>query len=240
MTYLRPWLATVSALVIACAAALPSVAAASGATGPVILAQYDAQLPLFNAASWNVIEDGGWNAVWTFDSGRRTMTGVWINRDNGQSVTVSRMRVQQRGQQIVISRPGLGNYVGTIANGGDSISGTLSWSSGHFSASVAAPPEASIGRLPLFSASGWNVSEDGGWNGVWTFDRGHRTMSAVWTNRQNGQRTRAYGMFVRQEGQQIIIARPGLGNYVGTISTDGTGLEGTMSWSSGRFRAQIR
>jgi hypothetical protein len=171
-----------------------------------------------------VVEDGGWNAVWTFDNGRRSMTGVWINRTNGQSVTVQRMRVRQNGQQIVITRPGLGNYVGTIGNGGTSLSGTLSWSSGRFRASVAAPPQQNIGSSPLFEAPSWDVGEDGGWTAVWSFDPDHRTMSGQWTNVRTGQRASAYGMFVRQNGRQIIIARPGLGNYVGTLSADGTSM----------------
>jgi hypothetical protein len=239
MNATRTFLSAVFALALG-AIAFPGAAAPARAPGAVTIAQFDAQMPLFQAGSWNVVEDGGWNAVWTFDAGRRTMSGVWINRSNGQSVTVPRMRVQQQGQQIVIRRPGLGNYVGTIDSSGTSISGTLSWSSGRFSAGIAAPPQAEIGRLPLFAANSWNVSEDGGWNAVWTFDRGHRTMSGVWTNTQTGQRARSYGMFVRQEGQQIVVARPGLGNYVGTISSDGTSMSGTLSWSSGHFGAQIR
>ena len=201
---------------------------------------FNSSLPLFRAASWNVVEDGGWNAVWTFDPDRRSMSGVWINRGSGQSLTVSRMRVQQNGQQIIITRPGLGNYVGTIANGGTSLSGTLSWGGGRFGASVAAPPQQEFARLPLFEAPSWDVVEDGGWTAIWTFDNGRNTMSGEWYNSRTGQRARAYGMFVRQDGQQIIIARPGLGNYVGTISRDGTSLSGTLSWSNAHFRARIR
>jgi hypothetical protein len=97
------------------------------------------------------------------------------------------------------------------------------------------------GRIPLFQVAQWNESEDGGWSGVWTFEMGaqRRSMSAVWTNQQTGRHRRASGMSVRRSGQQVIISRPGLGNYVGTISGDGRSLDGTLSWAPGRFHAQI-
>jgi hypothetical protein len=106
-----------------------------------------------------------------------------------------------------------------------------------FSAPQAA--NAQGGRLPLFQVAQWNETEDGGWSGVWTFDTGagRRSMSAVWTNQQTGRHRRADHMAVSRRGQQIIISRPGLGNYVGTISPDGSSLQGTLSWSQGHFRA---
>ena len=115
-----------------------------------------------------------------------------------------------------------------------------------FGFSVAAPQSADAqgyggGRLPLMNASQWYETEDGGWNGTWTFTGGGRprTMSAVWTNNQTGRHRRANNMTVTRRGEQIIISRPGLGNYVGTISSDGRSLEGTLSWSSGRFSARV-
>jgi hypothetical protein len=98
------------------------------------------------------------------------------------------------------------------------------------------------GQIPLMQAATWSETEDGGWNGIWTFEMGsrRRTMSAVWTNNQTGRHSRARGMMVQRRGQQIIITRPGFGNYVGTISPDGRSLEGTLSWSSGRFRARAQ
>lgn len=97
------------------------------------------------------------------------------------------------------------------------------------------------GRLPLFEVAQWTERETN-WDGIWTFDMGahRRTMSAVWTDRRTGRRQYARMMPVRREGQQIIITRPGLGNYVGTIQPGGEAIEGTMSWSPGRFRAHIR
>jgi len=94
---------------------------------------------------------------------------------------------------------------------------------------------------PLMRAPSWITVERAGqtWDGIWTFDRGHRSMSGSWVNRQTGQRVYARRMFVRQEGRQIVIARPGLGNYVGTLSGDGRSISGTMSWVAGRFTARM-
>ena len=96
-------------------------------------------------------------------------------------------------------------------------------------------------HLPLFEVAQWAERETN-WDGIWTFDMGahRRTMSAIWTDRRTGRRQYARFMPVRREGRQIIITRPGFGNYVGTIQPGGDAIEGTMSWSPGRFRAYVR
>jgi hypothetical protein len=94
---------------------------------------------------------------------------------------------------------------------------------------------------PLMSARSWHETERAGdtWDGFWTFDdNNHRTISALWVDRQTGQRVSAPRMTVRQRGNQITITRPGTGEYVGTLSPDGTTLRGTMSWSQGSFTAR--
>jgi hypothetical protein len=95
---------------------------------------------------------------------------------------------------------------------------------------------------PLMSARSWHEVERAGdtWDGLWTFDDNrHRTISAMWVDRATGQRVSAPRMLVRQRGQQIIISRPGTGDYVGTLSGDGRTLRGTMSWVQGSFTARI-
>jgi hypothetical protein len=103
------------------------------------------------------------------------------------------------------------------------------------------PPRPGYGP-PMMRAPNWVTVETSGgqtWDGIWTFDRGHRTMSGSWVNRQTGARVYARRMFVRQEGRQLIITRPPLGNYVGTLSNGGRSISGTMSWVSGRFTARM-
>jgi len=92
---------------------------------------------MMSAPSWVTVETSGgqtWDGVWTFDPGHRTMSGQWVNRQTGARVRARRMNVTQQGRQLIISRPRLGNYVGTLHSGGRSISGTMSWVSGNFTA----------------------------------------------------------------------------------------------------------
>jgi hypothetical protein len=94
---------------------------------------------------------------------------------------------------------------------------------------------------PIMSAPSWTTVERAGqtWDGTWTFtDRQHRTMSGYWVNRATGQRVYAQHMFVRMNGNQITVSRPGTGEYVGTLSPDGRSIRGSMSWISGHFTAR--
>ena len=103
------------------------------------------------------------------------------------------------------------------------------------------PPQPGYGP-PMMRAPNWvSVETSGGqtWDGIWTFDRDHRAMSGSWVNRQTGARVYARHMFVRQAGRQLLITRPGLGNYVGTLEHGGRSIRGTMSWVSGRFIAHM-
>ncbi len=206
-----------------------------------------ANAQMLDANQWNVSEDGGWTAVWTFDRDHKYMNGVWQNSQTGERVRVDGMRVRREGRQIVVTRQGLGNYVGTLSSDGTSMSGTLSWSSGRFSATIANGNDYNGGGrpgygggVPLLDAQSWSVSEDGGWNAVWSFNRDRRGMTGDWSNPSTGEQLRVRNLSVRRDGQQIIINRPGLGNYVGTLSNDGRSIAGTMSWSNARFRASIR
>lgn len=95
---------------------------------------------------------------------------------------------------------------------------------------------------PLMNARSWHEVERAGdtWDGLWTFDDSrHRTISATWVDRQTGARVSAPRMIVRQRGNQIVITRPGTGDYVGTLSPDGNELRGTMSWVQGSFTARV-
>jgi hypothetical protein len=93
--------------------------------------------PMMGAPNWVTVETSGgqtWDGIWTFDPSHRAMSGQWVNRQTGARVRARRMNVTQQGRQLIISRPGLGNYVGTLHSGGRSISGTMSWVSGNFTA----------------------------------------------------------------------------------------------------------
>ena len=105
-----------------------------------------------------------------------------------------------------------------------------------------APPGPPRHGPPMMNAPNWVTIESSGgqtWDGIWTFDRSHRAMSGAWVNRTTGARVYARHMLVTQQGRQLIIARPGLGNYVGTLQNHGTAITGTMSWVAGRFSAHM-
>jgi hypothetical protein len=95
---------------------------------------------------------------------------------------------------------------------------------------------------PLMRARTWHEVERAGdtWDGLWTFDDNrHRTITATWVDRQTGARVSAPRMIVRERDGQIVISRPGTGDYVGRLSADGTELRGTMSWIQGSFTARV-
>jgi hypothetical protein len=105
-----------------------------------------------------------------------------------------------------------------------------------------APPGPPRHGPPMMSAPNWVTVETSGgqtWDGIWTFDRNHRAMSGSWVNRSTRARVYARHMTVTQQGRQLIIARPGLGNYVGTLQNHGQAITGTMSWVSGHFTAHM-
>jgi hypothetical protein len=219
-----------------------------GVFAPAANAQNYNQTPLMNVSGFTTVENAGqtWDGTWTFtDPSHRTMSGAWVNRQTGQRVYAQQMSVHQEGDRLIISRPGVGNYVGMLSPDGRSINGTMSWVAGNFVARASGGndrPAAPAYGAPIMSAPGWVTVERAGqtWDGTWTFtDRDHRTMSATWVNRETGQRVSAQRMFVRQNGQQIVISRPGTGDYVGTLSQDGRSIRGTMSWISGSFTAHV-
>jgi hypothetical protein len=97
-------------------------------------------IPMLRAATWTTVETSGgqtWDGIWTFeDPAHTTMSGQWVNRQTGARVRTRRMTVTRQGRQLIIARGRLGTYVGTIAPGGRSISGTMSWVNGRFTASA--------------------------------------------------------------------------------------------------------
>jgi hypothetical protein len=97
-------------------------------------------IPMMRAATWTTVETSGgqtWDGIWTFENpAHTTMSGQWVNRQTGARVRTRHMTVTRQGRQLIIARGRLGNYVGTIAPGGRSISGTMSWVAGRFTATA--------------------------------------------------------------------------------------------------------
>jgi hypothetical protein len=101
-----------------------------------------------------------------------------------------------------------------------------------------------VKAAPLLSARTWRVVEtvnaNNIWDGTWTLDDSHASITATWINRQSGAHVAtSSSMSVQVSGSQITIQRPGTGTYSGTISADGTSAEGSMSWCSCTWYATV-
>jgi hypothetical protein len=95
---------------------------------------------------------------------------------------------------------------------------------------------------PIMQAPNWKTVESAGgqtWDGNWTWDRDHHSMSGSWVNRTTGQRVYAQRMFVHMNGGQVAITRPGTGTYSGVVSQNGRAIRGSMSWIQGHFTARM-
>jgi hypothetical protein len=82
----------------------------------------------------------------------------------------------------------------------------------------------------------WEVVESSGggrWFARWTVLADGRSFDASWRHEpgnDTGQLQR-FATISTLEGSQIVIDRPGLGRYIGTLSPDRRQIEGTMSWA---------
>ncbi len=81
---------------------------------------------------WRVIETMGtqrWIAEWLVRADGNSFDASWRHEPSGGSGTLSGFAKlgEVRGNQIVIQRPGLGEYTGTLSKDGRQISGRTSW-----------------------------------------------------------------------------------------------------------------
>jgi hypothetical protein len=85
-------------------------------------------------SSWSVVEDKpdtreSWAATWTVLADGRSFDANWTHTpggDKGKDINFARIESID-GSMIIIDRPGLGKYTGTIGTGGRMISGGQSW-----------------------------------------------------------------------------------------------------------------
>lgn len=118
-------------------------------------------------------------------------------------------------------------YVVTRLDGGGSYSGTARL--------VRPRGEGPRGASRMHLGVVWTVREPGGWRGTWVRRRGTTTLDAEWTNR-DGETAQDVLEIESVRGDQVILIRRGdslpggSGRYTGTLSADGTTLQGTASW----------
>lgn len=197
---------------------------------------------------WTVVEKVGgsqWDAAWTLRSDGRTFDAHWRQTPGGAEGNLSAFaRIQSvQGNRITIDRPGLGQYTGTFSADRKQITGKMSWASGTWHVSLdpaTLPPPASVP-----SGQQWTVVEIAGgsrWDAVWTLRSDARSFDATWRKTPGGEQGKLTN-FARIRSisrDQIVIERPGLGVYTGTISPARDTVTGKMSWASGTWRVTIR
>lgn len=237
----------------------------------------DPDLALARASkTWTVVEKSGserWNATWTLRADGKTFDGHWQHEpggDEGDLRGFARI-LSIKGSSIVIDRPGLGRYTGTISPDRRRISGRMSWGGGTWEARLdpgalpsavggksagnggtsSAPSSAGKGSAgksgvsaPKLTGQRWDVIESAGqerWDSEWTVRADGKSFDAVWVHTPGNDRGRLsnFARIASISGNQIVVERPGLGRYTGTISPDRRTVRGRMSWSSGTWQATL-
>ena len=146
--------------------------------------------------------------------------------------------VSLQGAHIVIDRPGLGRYTGTLSADRTRITGTMSWAPGTWTVHLNSP----ITPTPVSRT--WHVVETAGsnqWTAQWTLRADGQSFDATWTHtpgNDHGTLTN-FARIRSRTATQIIIDRPGLGHYTGAISANGKRITGTMSWAAGTWTVTI-
>lgn len=204
--------------------------------------------------AWVVTETVGserWDATWTLRKDGKTFDGHWKHHPGGNEGDLHGFAkiVSIRGSNIIIERPGLGRYSGTISADGTRITGKMSWAAGTWK--VRLEP----GALSTKSASAtsiantlpktkWTVTESVGnekWQAEWVVRKDGRSFDATWTHSPGNDTGRLtnFAQVTSIKGNQITIKRPGLGTYTGTISADRLSINGSMSWAKGTWRVTV-
>ena len=80
------------------------------------------------------------------------------------------------------------------------------------------------------------------WTAEWTLLDDGKTFDATWRHEPGGDTgvNRRFAQLVSISGTSIIIDRPGLGRYTGTISADRRTISGAVSWANATWRATLR
>lgn len=80
------------------------------------------------------------------------------------------------------------------------------------------------------------------WMAEWTLLDDGVSLDGSWRHEPGGDTgvNRRFARIVRIDGPQIVIDRPGLGQYTGTVSADRRVITGTVSWAPATWRATLR
>lgn len=80
------------------------------------------------------------------------------------------------------------------------------------------------------------------WTAEWTVLDDGTTFDATWRHEPGGDTgvNRRFAHLISISGSTIVIDRPGLGRYTGTISADRRSISGEVSWANATWRATLR
>jgi hypothetical protein len=205
--------------------------------------------------TWNVVEKSGrerWDATWTLRADGKSFDAHWKHSpggDEGDLRNFARIR-SVNGASITVERPGLGTYTGQISADRKRITGKISWAAGTWEVVIAG------GTIPSstdtyvstqtisLAGQAWEVIETAGnekWSATWTVKQDGRTFDAHWKHQPGGDEgnLKAFARILSISGSSIVIERPGLGKYTGTISSDRRRITGKPSWTIGNWAVKL-
>ncbi len=204
---------------------------------------------------WTVVERSGndrYESVWTVLPDGKSFHVTWKRLPSGQSGVIDRMGWIESvsGNRIVIERPGLGRYTGTIDTARGTITGKPSWSEyiwevtlpGGTRAAEPPPPRPAIAGIA--PGAKWSVVESSGndrYESVWTVLPDGKSFHMTWKRIPGGQSgvIDRMGWIESINGNQIVIERPGLGRYTGTIDAARGTITGKPGWSDYKWEVNL-
>jgi hypothetical protein len=204
-----------------------------------------------SSPTWTVVEKSGgsrWDATWTLRPDGKSFDAHWKQTPGGAQGDLRNFAriISMAGARIVIERPGLGRYTGKFSADRQRITGTMSWAPGSWTVSLSAPagPTSVATQTPAPGGNTWRVVETVGssvWTATWTLRKDGTSFDATWTHtpgNDSGKLTN-FAHIRSRTARDIIIERPGLGQYTGTFSANGKRITGKMSWANGTWTVTL-
>jgi len=204
--------------------------------------------------AWRVHEPAGGVVLewaWIQRGNSNEYDGTRLNPSTGELVSIPVRLIDRRpNREVAFERLGFpGVYRGSYSADGGSAQGGTDWG-GAWQAEISGcglgvVPSAPTGpgkQWPPVLVSGlrpgtaWKVVEtmpNERWEAVWTVKPDGRSLSASWRHvpgDQTGQ-IETVGVIESVQGNRIVIGRPGLGVYTGTIDPGSGTITGKTSWS---------
>jgi len=201
--------------------------------------------------TWRVVEKDldsheRWQATWTVRADGKSFDAQWKKDPGGEEGNLRNFaRIKSiSGNRIVIDRPGLGQYQGTLTPDRRRITGNITWC--HCSWEVIIEGGAAVSGGTSTISPTWRVVEkDLGsqerWQATWTVRADGKSFDAHWKKDPGGEEgnLRNFARIKSISGNRIVIDRPGLGQYQGTIAPDRRRITGKTTWCRCSWEVQL-